>query len=217
MTHTSHPYLQRLGINKGWKSHWFSKNKNEYKKRLKNDVLLREYLEKKLRSIYISSIEMGWNGNTLKVVIKTSRPGILIGRNGEGMTQLKKDVLKKLKKINKEVPDIKVDVEEVRSPESDAKIVALMTAEGLEKRLPFKRILKQTAEKVIANRDVAGVKIELVGRLGGAEMARREKVMHGRFPLQTLRADIDFAREKAYLPYGILGIKVWIFKGEIFN
>lgn len=217
MTHVSHPYSQRLGINKDWKSRWFSKNADEFKKRLKKDVLLREYLEKKLRSMYVSSIEMEWNDNVLRIIIKTSRPGILIGRNGEGMANLKKDVLKQLKKIGGEMPDVKIDVEEVRSPESDAAIAAIMTAEGLEKRLPFRRILKQTAEKVIANRDVEGVKIELSGRLGGAEMARCEKIMHGRVPLQTLRADIDFAREKAYLPYGVLGIKVWVFKGEVFE
>ena len=116
-----------------------------------------------------------------------------------------------------EVPNIKIDIEEVRSPESNAAIVGQMIAEGLEKRFPFRRILKQTAEKVIANRDVKGVRIAVSGRLGGAEMSRREQLKKGRIPLQTFRADIDFAREKAYLPYGVIGIKVWIYRGKIFS
>ena len=111
---------------------------------------------------------------------------------------------------------VKLDIEEVRSPESQSPVVAYMVAEGLEKRMPFRRVLKQTVEKVMANRDVQGVRIAIAGRLGGAEMSRTEEIKRGRVPLQTLRADIDFAREVAYLPYGVLGVKVWIYRGEIF-
>lgn len=218
MTHVSHPYAQRLGILRDWKSRWFSGDWQQYRENLREDVLLREYLEKRLRGMFISSIDMERSDNNLRIVIKTSRPGILIGHNGEGMARLKKDVLSKLGYIKPDkVSDVKIDVEEIRMPEADAAVAAYMIAEGLEKRLPFRRILKQTAEKVNANREVQGVKIELSGRLGGAEMARNEKIMHGRVPLQTLRADVDFAREKAYLPYGVIGIKVWIFKGEVFE
>ena len=110
-----------------------------------------------------------------------------------------------------------MDIEEVRSPESQAAIVGYMIAEGLEKRMPFRRVLKQTVEKVMANRDVQGVRIAVAGRLGGAEMSRREEIKRGRVPLQTLRADIDFAHETAYLPYGVIGIKVWIYRGDIFE
>jgi len=114
-------------------------------------------------------------------------------------------------------PEIKLDIEEVRSPESSANIVGQMIAEGLEKRMTFRRVMKQTIEKVMANRDVQGVRIKLSGRLGGADMARIEELKKGRIPLQTLRADIDFARVTARLPYGAIGIKVWIYKGDIFG
>ena len=111
---------------------------------------------------------------------------------------------------------IKIDIEEVRNPESNAAIAAMMVAESLEKRLPFRRVVKQMLEKVMANREVKGIKIYLGGRLGGAEMARTEELKKGQVPLQTLRADIDFAREKAYMTYGQIGIKVWIYRGKIF-
>ena len=112
---------------------------------------------------------------------------------------------------------IRLDIEEVRSPESQAPVVAYMIAEGLEKRQTFRRVLKQTVEKVMANRDVQGVRIAISGRLGGAEMSRAEEIKRGRVPLQTIRADIDFAREEAYLPYGVIGVKVWIYRGDIFD
>jgi small subunit ribosomal protein S3 len=111
---------------------------------------------------------------------------------------------------------LKVDIEEIRSPESSAQIVGQMIAEGLEKRMTFRRVMKQTAEKVMANRDVLGVRMSLAGRLGGADMARREELKKGRVPLQTLRADIDFARVEANLPYGVIGIKIWIYRGDVF-
>jgi small subunit ribosomal protein S3 len=116
-----------------------------------------------------------------------------------------------------EKPDIKIDIEEVRSVESSAAIVGQMVAEGLEKRMQFRRVMKQTVEKVMANRDVQGVRIIMSGRLGGADMARREELKKGRLPLQTLRADIDFARVKAILPYGVIGVKVWIYRGDVFE
>jgi small subunit ribosomal protein S3 len=120
-------------------------------------------------------------------------------------------------KLSHLAPDLKLDIEEVRSPESNAAIVAQMVVEGLEKRMPFRRVLKQTVEKVKANRDVQGVRIKLSGRLGGADMARREEQRRGRIPLQTFRADVDFARARAKIPQGDIGVKVWIYKGEIFD
>ena len=116
-----------------------------------------------------------------------------------------------------EKPEIKIDIEEIRSPETSAAIVGQMVAEGLEKRMPFRRVLRQTVEKVIANRDVEGVRVIISGRLGGADMARREELKKGQIPLQTLRADIDFSRQRAILPYGTIGIKVWIYSGEVFT
>ncbi len=178
---------------------------------------MREFLEKKLRGSHVSEIVMERNDKTWKILIKTARPGLIIGRSGEGAVKLKNDVMSKLARWKMKHPkDIKIDIEEVRSPESNAAIVGQMTAEGLEKRMPFKRVIKQLLEKVMANRDVKGARIELSGRLGGADMSRREFVKAGNIPLQTIRADVDFAREKAYLPYGVIGIQVWIYKGEVF-
>src|SRR5690606_27228094 len=130
----------------------------------------------------------------------------LIGRNGEEQARLKKDIEKQIHKLKVEKPkEIRVDIEEVKEPETRAGIVAYTVAEGLEKRLPFRRVLKQTVEKTMANKNVLGSKVALSGRLGGAEMGRKEYIKKGQIPLQTLRADIDFAREKAYLPYGVIG------------
>jgi small subunit ribosomal protein S3 len=217
MTHVVHPYVHRLGIIRDWKSRWFGDRKR-YKDFLKADVLLREFLEKKLRESYVSSIEMERDDKSLKVILKTSRPGMIIGRSGEGSKKLKEDIQKFLNK-NKLLGagEIKIEIEEIRSPESDAGILACMVKEGLEKRMPFRRVIKQTIDKAIANRDVKGAKIVVSGRLGGAEMARTEQIKKGRIPLQTFRADIDFVSDKAVLPYGTIGIKVWVYKGEVFE
>ncbi|MCR4334615.1 MAG: 30S ribosomal protein S3 [Patescibacteria group bacterium] len=217
MSHSVHPYSHRLGIIRDWKSRWFGLDK-DYRLSLKTDLVVREYLVKKLRGMYVSGVEIERSQKSFRVVVKSSRPGMIIGRSGEGAVQLRNDILKLLQKKDIEVKqELKLDIEEVRSPESNAPIVAQMIAEGLEKRLPFRRVIKQTVEKVMANRDVIGVKIKLGGRLGGAEMARREDLKKGRIPLQTFRADIDFAREKAHMSYGDIGIKVWIYKGDIFD
>jgi len=216
MSHSVHPYSHRLGIIRDWKSRWFSSNK-DFRDALKADITLREYLEKKMRGLYISSIEMERNQKSFRIIVKTSRPGVIIGRSGEGAVKLRNDIIKFMTKNKLAIPlDFKLDIEEVKSPESNAAIVAYMIAEGLEKRMPFRRVMKQTVEKVMANRDVLGVRVYLGGRLGGAEMARTEDLKKGRIPLQTLRADIDYAQEKAHMTYGDIGIKVWIYKGDIF-
>jgi small subunit ribosomal protein S3 len=217
MTHTAHPYAHRLGILRDWKSRWFANGTKQYRDNLKIDTSIREFLKKRLRSFYVGSLEIERNANNVvRIIIKTSRPGLIIGRSGEELQKLLLEIKKNLKKLKlAQVPEIKVDVEEIKSPESNAQIVALMVAEGLEKRMPFKRVMKSTVEKVMANRDVQGVRIKISGRLNGADMARKEEIRKGRVPLQTLRADIDFARERANIPQGVLGIKVWIYKGEV--
>jgi small subunit ribosomal protein S3 len=217
MTHVSHPFAQRLGIIRDWKSRWFAKSPKEFRTNLKIDTTLRGFLKKRLRGYYVTSVEIERGEKTLRILIKTARPGMVIGRGGEGSIALTKEITQKIRSLGiKEIPSIKIDIEEVRSPESQAPIVAYMVAEGLEKRMTFRRVLKQTVEKVMANRDVQGVRIGISGRLGGAEMSRQEEIKRGRVPLQTLRADIDFAREEAYLPYGVIGVKVWIYRGDIF-
>ena len=216
MSHTVHPYAHRLGIIRDWKSRWFA-SKGNYKTLLKSDILIRIFLEDRLRGMYVSNIEIERGQKTLRIVVETSRPGLIIGRSGEGAVKLKNDLLSLREKLG--IPtkeELKLDIKEVRYPETNATIVSQMIAEGLEKRMPFRRVAKQAVEKVMANKEVKGIKVEMSGRLGGAEMARVEKQKKGRVPLQTLRADIDFARNEARMSYGRIGIKVWIYKGDIF-
>lgn len=218
MTHIVHPYAHRLGILRDWKSRWFTSDPKRYKAFLKCDTTIRAFLEKRLRGMYVSLVEIERGPKILRVIIHTSRPGLIIGRSGEGAVKLKEDILVALRRAKVgDLPELKIDVVEVRSPESNAAIVGQMVAEGIEKRLPFRRVLKQTVDKVIANRDVLGVRVAISGRLGGAEMSRREQLKKGRIPLQTFRADIDFAKVNAYLPYGVIGVKVWIYRGDVFE
>lgn len=217
MTHHVHPFAHRLGILRDWQSRWFARG-NDYQAYLKTDILIRKHLEKALRDMYVGGIDMERQGTRLKIVIKTSRPGLIIGRSGEGITKIKKNLdtlIANKKLVGAEA--LKLEVEEIRSPEANAAIVAIMAREGIEKRFPFRRVLKQTAEKVMANRDVQGMRIHLSGRLGGADMARREAIKRGRIPLQTFRADIDYAHDEAHIPQGQIGIRVWIYRGEVFD
>jgi len=217
MTHIVHPYAHRLKILRDWKSRWFGMGQ-KYKDYLKADILVREFLEKRLRDMYVSSIDMERDEKRYRIIIKSSRAGMIIGRSGDGIQKIKNEVIKLMKKNKLVIPqEINIDIEEVRYPETDASIVGSMVVEGLEKRMPFRRVLKMTADKVMANRDVKGVRIVVSGRLGGAEMARKEEVKKGRIPLQTLRADIDFTRKRANLSYGVIGVKVWIYKGDVFS
>jgi small subunit ribosomal protein S3 len=218
MTHVVHPYVHRLGIIRDWKSRWFTTEPKKYREYLRTDAAVRKFFAKRLRGMYVASIEIERNDKIYRIMIATARPGLIIGRSGEGATKLKKEIDMLLRTLKlTDMPEIKIDIEEVRSPELSASIVGQMVVEGLEKRMPFRRVMKQTVEKVMANRDVKGVRIITSGRLGGAEMARKEELKKGRIPLQTLRADIDFARETAVLPYGAIGVKVWIYRGEIFT
>lgn len=216
MSKIVHPYAHIFIILRDRKSRWFA-DPQKYCQYLKGDVLIREYLEKKLRGMYVSTIEIERSEKMTRFIIKTSRPGLIIGRNGEGATKLKEDILKKMEKLKlPRSEDFKLEIVEITNPEADAAIVAYMIAEGLEKRMPYRRVIKQIIEKVMATRGVEGARVLLSGRLGGAEIARSEELKRGSIPLQTFRADIDFKRERAHLPYGDVGIKVWIYRGKIF-
>lgn len=216
MTHRVHPYAHRLGIIRDWRSRWFGV-KSKYKQNLQGDVLIYEYLKKRLRGSFVNSIEIERSTKTFRIIIETSRPGFIIGRSGEGMQKLRDDIVRFMKKHNlSAAEELKIDVKEIKSPESSAMIAAQMVAEGLEKRLPFRRVVKTMIEKAFANRDVKGLKITLSGIMGGSNMARVETKKVGRIPLQTLRADIDYAFYEAKLPLGKIGIKVWIYKGDVF-
>lgn len=215
MTHISHPYSIRLGIIRPWKSRWF--NSRDYSKLLKEDLETRSFLEKKIKGMFVDSIDIERSPGNINITIKTTRPGILIGRGGEGIEKLKAELHKFLKLTQRSQKVVlKINVEEVKSPESHAKIMVEQIAQDLEKRLPFRRVLKQNLSKISSAKGVLGSKISLSGRLDGSEMARREWLRSGRIPLQTLRADIDFSRGRAHLPYGDIGIKVWIYRGDIF-
>lgn len=218
MTHVAHPYIQRIGVNRDWKSRWFTTNPKKFREYLRVDAALRKFLKTRLKGMSVDAVEIERSDKEIRIIIKTAKPGLIIGRSGEGIANLRKEIdlfLRKQKTTDK--TDLKVDIEEIRSPETSARIVGQMVAEGLEKRLTFRRVMKQTVEKVMANRDVEGVRVILSGRLGGADMARKEELKKGRIPLQTLRADIDFARVEANLPYGVIGIKVWIYRGDVFG
>jgi len=199
---------------RGWKSRWFAGGK-KYRDLLLADTLIREYLEKRLRGHYVSAVEIERSRKATRIIIKTSRPGMIIGRNGEGANKLKKDLLRYMSRNDITMAeDFNIDISDVENPDADAAIIGASIAEALEKRMPFRRIMKQTAEKVIGVRGVEGVKIVLAGRLGGAEMSRTEAIKKGGIPLQFIRGDIDYARETARLPYGGIGIKVWVYKGD---
>ncbi|MCD8495100.1 MAG: 30S ribosomal protein S3 [Candidatus Pacebacteria bacterium] len=215
MSHNVHPYAHRLVTLRDWKSRWFAGNKKNYTELLRADILIREYLEKKLRSAYVADIEIERSRKATRIIIHTSRPGMVIGRQGEGAKKIRQDLLTFMKKNNiNTAEDFRIDIAEVANPDANAKIVSHMIVEALEKRMPFRRVLKQTLDKVMAVRGVKGAKISLSGRLGGAEMSRKEELKKGGVPLQFIRGDIDYATNTARLSYGGIGIKVWIYKGD---
>ncbi len=218
MTHTVHPYAHRLGIIRDWKSRWFAGDKKSYRENIIVDETIRAYLSKKLRGSYVAAIEIERSAAEIRVILHTARPGLVIGRSGENAGKLRKELTDVVRKVapahNRSV---KLDIVEIRQPETNAAVVGYMIAEGLEKRLPFRRVLKGTVEKVMAVREVIGVRIVISGRLGGADMSRTEQIKKGRIPLQTFRANIDYAHVEAKLPYGQIGIKVWIYLGDTFN
>lgn len=214
MTHNVHPYAHRLGIIRGWKSRWFA-GKEQYRELVRADGLIRNFLYKRLRGHYVAGVDIERGRDNTKIIIASSRPGMVIGRQGEGANKLRKDLARFLKRNGVVTADsFKIDIVGVDSPESNAAIVTNMVIDALEKRMPFRRVMKQTIEKVMSVRGVKGARIVLAGRLGGAEMSRKEEVKRGGVPLQFIRADIDYARDIARLPYGVIGVKVWIYKGD---
>ncbi|GBE16274.1 MAG TPA: 30S ribosomal protein S3 [Euryarchaeota archaeon] len=203
----------RLNIVTNWRSRWFEKK--EYAKNLKDDIQIRRLIMKRWKDASISDVEMERSANVIRIIIKTSRPGVLIGRGGTGIEDIS-NLIKKEFYPGKKI-DLKIEAQEIRQFEENASLVAQNVAEQLEKRMPFRRVLKSTLDQVEKNRNVKGVKIEIAGRLDGAEMSRREWLSRGTIPLHTLRADIDFARATARTTYGAIGIKAWIHKGEKFE
>lgn len=203
------PNLHRLGVTQGWTSRWFGL-KEDMVKNLEEDTKIRDHLTKKLPRSGVSKIEIERHPRLINVIIYTSKAGMIIGRGGSGVDALKADV----KRIMGASVEVRVTVEEIKKPQEDAHIVSQNIAEQLEKRIPFRRVLKQTAENVFESHQVKGVKITLSGRLDGAEMSRVEYVTKGKIPLSTLRSNIEYSQKVAYTKYGTVGVKVWIYKGD---
>ncbi len=201
-----HPYGFRLGFNKNWKSRWYAEK--EYHDFLQEDLALRNWLKKRLYHAGISSIEIERAVDKITINIHTAKPGIVIGRKGAEVENLKKDIQKRLQK-----KDIFVNVEQVKNPETDAQLVAEQIASLLERRVAFRKAMKRAQEAAL-KKGVQGIKIKVSGRLGGADIARSEEYSAGRVTLSTLKADIDYGFAEAMTTYGVIGVKVWINKGE---
>jgi len=201
-----HPYGFRLGYNKPWKSRWFAKR--DYGTWLHEDLRLKRELKERLRSAGISSIEIDRMANKLRISIRTARPGIIIGRKGSEIDKLKADLQKETGR------EIFLDIQEVYKPELDAQLVAEAIALQLEKRIAFRRAVRKAVDSALRF-GCKGIKVRVSGRLNGAEIARSEWYLQGRLPLQTLRADIDYGLAEARTTYGVIGVKAWVYKGEI--
>ena len=197
----------RLGINKDWKSTWYTDGKN-FAKYLNADIKIRRFLKSKLKDAAVSFIKIERPARTAKVTIHSARPGVIIGRRGGGIDALRDEVSRMM-----QCP-VHLAVEEIRKPELDAQLVAENIAQQLERRVMFRRAMKRSVQNTM-RAGAKGVKITLGGRLSGAEIARSESIREGRVPLHTFRADIDYATARAHTTYGIIGVKVWIFKGEV--
>lgn len=202
-----HPIGMRLGIVKDWSSRWYAASK-DFANTLNADIKVREYLGKRLAAAGISRIQIDRPARNAKITVYTARPGLIIGKSGKEIESLRDEINKILK-----VP-VHVSIEEVRKPELDAKLVAESVAQQLEKRVMFRRAMKRAVTTAIRS-GAKGIKICVSGRLGGAEIARSEWYREGRVPLHTLRADIDYGLGEAFTTYGVIGVKVWIFKGEV--
>lgn len=207
-----HPVGIRLGISTDWNAKWYASTK-DFPDLLNADIKVREYLRKKLANANVSRIQIERPTGSANVTIHTARPGVVIGKKGADIEMLRKEVAKI---IGLHVNSVKVNIEEIRKPELDAKLVAESIAQQLERRVMFRRAMKRAIQNTM-RMGAQGIKIKIGGRLNGAEIARSEMYHEGRVPLHTLRADIDYGTHEALTTYGILGIKVWIYKGEIFD
>ena len=202
-----HPTGIRLGVVKDHNSVWYADSKS-YAQNLINDIEVREYILKKLDAASVSRVKIERPAQTARITIFTARPGIVIGKKGEDVDGLRKELSEKMG-----VP-VHINIEEIRKPDVDARLVAQNVAQQLERRVMFRRAMKRVVQNAM-RQGAEGIKVQVSGRLGGAEIARNEWYREGRVPLHTLRADIDYATYEAHTTYGVIGVKVWIFKGEV--
>ena len=206
MGQKTHPFGFRLGVNKTWLSRWYSSK--DYSNFLHEDLKIRDFLKDKVRHAGVAKIEIERLANKIKINIHTARPGIVIGKKGTGIEQLRSDVQKLIKS------EVFINIMEVRKAEADAQLISENIADQLEKRVAFRRAMKKAMSQAFKF-GVNGIKIQCAGRLGGSEIARTERYAEGSIPLHTLRADIDYGFSEAYTTYGQIGVKVWVYKGEV--
>lgn len=209
MSHRAHPYGIRLGISTDWKSRWFTDRSSEYREQLKEDVALRDLILKRLRSGFVQDVEIERTPRAITFTIKTARPAVVIGRGGSGIEALRKELRDHIGPDK----DVRVNVQEIKRPDRDAGTVALSVADQLERRMPYRRVIKQTLNRVMQS-GVLGARIRVAGRLNGSDIARTEWVGDGSIPLHTFRNAVSYGEATAYTTYGTLGIKVWIYTGK---
>lgn len=214
MGHRVHPKAYRIRVMADWDSRGFYK---EPAKLLEEDFKIREFLKKKLNRVGVEKIEIERFSNKLNIIISSARPGLIIGRGGEGIELLRKELEQKIleKKADKK-QELRVEIREIRDPWTSAGLSAQWVAQQIEKRVAYRRVLKRALSKIISHKEIQGARIQISGRLNGAEIARREWLGSGKLPRQTIRADIDYAKAEAHCNYGVIGVKVWIYKGEKF-
>ena len=207
-----HPTGMRLGISTDWTSKWYADGR-DYAEFLGNDLEIRDYLKKKLSQASVSRIQINRPARAAFITIHTARPGIVIGKKGEDIEALRHEIARR---TGLSVNNVKINIEEIRKPEIDAQLVAESIAQQLERRIMFRRAMKRAVSNAM-RLGVLGIKVNVAGRLNGAEIARSEWYREGRVPLHTLRADIDYGFAEAKTTYGIIGIKTWIYKGDVFD
>ncbi|MBK7541735.1 MAG: 30S ribosomal protein S3 [Candidatus Competibacteraceae bacterium] len=207
-----HPTGIRLGIASDWTSKWYAGSKS-YPDLLETDLQVRQYLKKKLANASVSRIQIERPARLARITIHTARPGVVIGKKGEDIEALRRDVSRMM---GLDIKDLQINIEEIRKPELDAQLVAESIAQQLERRIMFRRAMKRAVANAM-RLGALGIKIQVSGRLNGAEIARSEWTREGRVPLHTLRANIDYGLAEAQTTYGVIGIKVWIFRGEVFG
>lgn len=208
MTHRVHPKIFRIKYMEDWDARGFyGKQTPRY---LEEDVKIREFLKKELKLAGIARIEIERFSAKISIFISSSRPGLIIGRGGEGIERLRREI----QKLLLEKKAVNIEIQNIRNPWVSAELTSQWIAQQIEKRVPFRRVLKQALSKVMANREVEGARVQVSGRLNGAEMARREWLKEGKLPRQSLRSNLDYGEARALCTYGIIGVKVWIYKGE---
>ena len=212
MGHKVNPKVFRLGQTQTWSSRWFARK--NYADLLKEDILIRRFVMKKLKEAVIDKVEIERTPADMTITITAARPGVIIGRGGSGLEEIKKAIISNFLKNSKK--GVRINIQEVGNPNLSAAAMVYYMAADIEKRIPFRRVMKQAIDRVM-KAGALGVKVMIGGRLNGAEIARTEKLAQGKVPLHTLRADIDYSRGIAQTTYGTIGIKVWIYKGEVFN